>query len=75
MLGQIFLAVPGRLVPLEHRPGLGVLHHSLHQRGGFGEVSLGLTQFPGQRMKPLGRSVSLRSELVILGELVLLQKT
>ena len=56
MLRQIFFGIPGRLVAIEHGPGLGVLHHGGHERGGFGQLVLRCFQFSGQRVKT-GRSL------------------
>ena len=42
MLGKVFPAVLGGLVPIERRAGLGVLHHGGHQIGHTGKLGLGL---------------------------------
>ena len=65
MLGKVFPAVLGGLVPIERGAGLGVLHHGGHQIGHMGKLRLGLLNVPGQRVKPFRGSVGLYGQIVI----------
>ena len=73
MLGKVFPAVLGGLVPIERGAGLGVLHHGGHQIGHTGKLGLGLLNVPGQRVKPLRGSVGLCGQIVIFIKLLLFQ--
>ena len=65
------LAIFSRLILVKHGPGLGVLHHSPHELGSIGKVSLGLPELLRQRMETGGRSLG---ELVIFVDLMLLHE-
>ena len=71
MLGQKSLAILGRLVLVKHGPGLGVLHHSPHELGSIGKVSLGLPELLCQIMETGGCGLGLGGELVIFADLML----
>ena len=71
MRGKIFLAVPGRLVAVEHRAVLGILHRGRHKIGGFGKGRLGVPQIPGQRMKAIHGPGGLGGQRVIVAQLML----
>ena len=73
MLGKVFPAVLGGLVPIERGAGLGVLHHGGHQIGHAGKLGLGLLNVPGQRVKTLCGGVGLCSQIVIFIKLLLFQ--
>ena len=65
MLGKVFPAVLGGLVPIERRAGLCVLHHGGHQIGHTRKLGLGLLNDPGQRVKTLCGGVGLCGQIVI----------
>ena len=71
MLGKIFLAVPRRLVAVEHGAGLGILHRGSHEVRGFGKSRLGVPQLPGQRMKAIHGPGGLGGQRVIISQLML----
>ena len=71
MLGKIFLAVPRRLVAVERRAGLGILHRGSHEVRGSGKGHLGVPQFPGQRMKAIHDPGGLGGQRVIISQLML----
>ena len=74
VLGQIFFAVPGRLVPVEYRPGLGVLHHSPHEFRRAAQFLLHGPELPGQGVGTIYRRVGLDRQLVIVGQAILLEE-
>ena len=73
MLGQVFFTVPGRLVAIEHRPGLGIVHRGLHKPGRFGEGGLRVPQLPGQLVKAIHRRLGAGLQRGIVGQFVLPQ--
>lgn len=74
MLGQIFLAVLGRLVAVEHGPGFCVLYYGPHERGGMGQLLLDGPELSGQGVLLIHRRVGLGRQLVIVGQAVLPEK-
>ena len=74
VLGQIFFAVSGRLVPVEYRPGLGVLHHSPHEFRRAAQFLLHGPELPGQGVGTIHRRVRLGRQFVIAGQAVLLEE-
>ena len=68
VLGQIFFRIPGRLVAVEHRPGLCVLHHSAHELGRAGKGLLRVPQLPGQGMKAIHRRLGAGRKSLVIGE-------
>ena len=74
MLGQIFSAVPGRLIAVEHRPGLGVLHHRPHELRCAGQRLLHVPELPGQGVGVIHRRLGLGLQLGIVGQAIFLEK-
>lgn len=73
MRRQILFAVPGRLVAVKHRPGLGIVHHGPHQRGSSGKLILHGPELPGEGMGPVNRRFRFFRQRVIVGQAVLLE--
>ena len=71
MLGKIFLAVPRRLVAVEHGAGRGIFHRGSHEVRGSGKGRLGVPQLPGQRMKAIHGPGGLGGQRVIVAQLML----
>ena len=71
MLGQIFFAVPGRLVTVEYGPRLCVLHHRPHKLGSMGESGLRVPQLPGKGVKAIHRRLGAGGPRVIVGQTML----
>ena len=74
VLGQIFFAVPGRLVAVEHGPGLGILHHGPHEFRSAAQRLLYVPELPGQGVGAIYRRLGLGLQLVIVGQAILLEK-
>ena len=70
VLGQIFSAIPGRLVAVKHGPRLCVLHHRAHELGGFGKGGLRVPQLPGQLVSPIHRRLGAGCQRRIVHKIV-----